>query len=132
MLYEVITIYNYLLFHSLSEIFSIVIACGIFMFSWNAREVMENDFLLFLGVAYLFVGGMDLVHTLSYKGMGVFQGYGANLPTQLWISARYLESFSLLIAPLWFNRKLKINYIVCSYFLISIVLLLSLFSYNFV
>ena len=82
------SLYNYLVFHSLVEIFSVVIAGCISVFAWNARRFMENDYLAFLGVAYFFVGGLDLFHTLSYKGMGIFQGYGANLPTQLWIAAR--------------------------------------------
>ena len=63
--------YSYLLFHSLAEIFGIVVACGIFMIAWNSREFVENRYLLFIGIAYLFVGGMDLLHTLAYPGMGV-------------------------------------------------------------
>ena len=83
------SLYNYLLFHSIAEIFSIVVACGIFLVVWNSREYLNNNYLLFLGIAYLFVAGFDLVHTLAYKGMDIFVGYGANLPTQLWIAGRY-------------------------------------------
>ena len=64
--------YSYLLFHSIVELFSIVVACSIFMLTWNARRFLDNHSLLFLGIAYLFVGTLDLLHTLSYKGMGVF------------------------------------------------------------
>ncbi len=32
--------------------------------------------------------------------MGMFPGFGTNLPTQLWIAARYMESISFLVAPL--------------------------------
>ena len=77
------SLYNYLLFHSLVEIFSIFIACSIFLVAWNSRRFMDNNYLLFLGIAYLFVGGVDLIHTLAYRGMGIFTGYEANLPTQL-------------------------------------------------
>ena len=34
--------YSYLFFHSLAEIFSIVIACGIFMVAWNSRRFIDN------------------------------------------------------------------------------------------
>ena len=68
------SLYSYLLFHSLSEIFSVVVACGIFMVAWNSHRFLENNYLLFLGVAYLFIGGIDLVHTLAYNGMGIFKG----------------------------------------------------------
>jgi PAS domain S-box-containing protein len=124
------SLYSYLLFHSLAEIFSIIIACGIFMIAWNSRRFLDNHYLLFIGIAYLFVGGLDLVHTLAYKGMGVFSGYNANLPTQLWIAARYLQSISLLLAPLWIGRKLKINSMLLAYGAVIALLLLALFPWQ--
>jgi len=124
------SLYSYLLFHSLAEIFSIIIACGIFMIAWNSRRFLDNHYLLFIGIAYLFVGGLDLVHTLAYKGMGVFSGYDANLPTQLWIAARYLQSISLLLAPLWIGRKLKINPMLLAYGVVVALLLLAIFPWQ--
>ena len=67
--------YNYLLFHSLVEFFRIVIGCGIFMVAWNGQRFLNNDYLLFLGIGYLFVVGIDLLHTLSYTGLGIFPDY---------------------------------------------------------
>jgi signal transduction histidine kinase len=109
------SLYSYLLFHNLAEIFSIVIACAIFMFAWNTRHFLQNNYLLFIGIAYLFVAGVDLFHTLAYKGMRVFAGDDANLPTQLWIAARYLQSISLLIAPLLLRQKLNPYYVFIGY-----------------
>ncbi|MCP3900881.1 MAG: PAS domain S-box protein [Desulfobacteraceae bacterium] len=123
--------YSYLLFHSLSEIFSIVIAFGIFIIVWNSQRFIDNNYLLFLGVAYLFIGGVDLIHTLSYKGMNVFPGYGVNLPTQLWIAARYMESLSLFIAPFLFNRKIKISRIFTLYSIVTLLLFIFIFSKKF-
>jgi PAS domain S-box-containing protein len=123
-------IYNYLLFHSLAELFSIVVAVGIFMVAWNSRRFMENNYLLFLGIAYLSVGGLDTLHTLGYLGMGVFEGYKTNLPTQLWIAARYVESLSLLIAPLLFGRKLKINSVFLVYVTVFLLLLVAIFYWD--
>jgi len=124
------SLYSYLLFHSLAEIFSIVIACGIFMVAWNSKEFMDNNYFLFLGIAYLFIGGLDMVHTLAYKGMGVFTGYGANLPTQFWIAARYLESLSLILALTFLNRRMKINYVVYCYSFVTAVLIISIFYWK--
>ena len=99
--------YSFLLFHVLVELFSIIIAWSIFAFAWNSRRYIENDFLIFLGITYLFVGVLDLVHTLSYEGMNIINGYDVNLPTQLWIAARYLQSTAFLLAPIYFKRKLN-------------------------
>jgi signal transduction histidine kinase len=120
--------YNYLLFHSLVEIFSVVVAVSIFMLFWSARRFMENGYFLFMGIAYLFIGGLDLVHTLAYKGMGVFPDYGANLPTQLWIAARYVEALSLLVALLFVHRKLRSTFVFAGYALTSVLLLGSIYG----
>jgi len=122
--------YNYLLFHSLAEFFSIVIGCGIFMVAWNGQRFLNNDYLLFLGTAYLFVAGIDFLHTLSYAGMGVFPNYDTNLPTQLWIAARYLEAFSLVFAFFFLRRKLRPVLLMTAYTLLCTFLLLSLFFWD--
>ena len=120
-------LYSYLLFHSLVEIFSIVVACAIFIVTWNVRRLLQNNYFLFIGIAYLFIGGIDLVHTLAYKGMGVFSGYGPNLPTQLWIIARYMESITLLLAPWFVHRKIKPALMFGVYALVTAVFLGAVF-----
>ncbi len=122
------SLYSYLLFHSIAELFSVVIAVGVFAIAWNSRRFLENNYLLFLGIAYLFVGGLDLLHALAYKGMEVFPGYSANLPTQLWIAARYLESLSLLLAPVWLGRRLRSHYVFLIYLVAFALLLLTIFG----
>src|SRR3989339_1050037 len=58
------SVQNYLFFHSLAEVFSIVIACSIFFVTWNSRKFLDNHFLLFLGIACFFVAGVDFLHLL--------------------------------------------------------------------
>ncbi len=124
------SLYNYLLFHTLAEIFSIVVACGIFIVAWNSRRILDNNYLLFLGIAFLFIGALDLVHTLGYTGMGIFQGYGTNLPAQLWIATRYMESLSLLIAPLFLVRRLKTDFVLMTYAVVTVLVLGSVFYWH--
>jgi hypothetical protein len=123
-------LYNYLLFHGIAEMFSIAVACGIFMIAWNSRQFMKNSYFLFLGIAYLFIGGLDGIHTLAYTGMGVFTGYNTNLPTQLWIAARYLESLSLLFAPFFIGRRLKPSLVVLGYMVLFSLSLVSIFYWD--
>lgn len=121
------SLYGYLLFHALAEGFSIVIACGIFMVAWNARRFLQNHYLLFIGIAYLFVGGIDFLHMLAFKGMGVFTGFDANLPTQLWIAARYMEALSLLLANCYLKKKLSPHRVFAGYATVTALLLFSIF-----
>ncbi|MFW6282079.1 MAG: MASE3 domain-containing protein [bacterium] len=106
----VLSINNFLLFHSVIEFFSIIVAYLIFVIILYSYEKTSNNFLIFLGIAYGFVAGFDFIHTLTYKGMGIFPEIGSNLPTQLWITARFMESLSLLIAFKFLYSKRKFNY----------------------
>lgn len=96
--------YSYALFHSLVEIVSVTIAFATLTLIWNTRAYLSNNYLTLLGMGYGFIAIIDLIHTLAYKGMGVFAGDSANLPTQLWIAARYLQAATLLAAPLILKR----------------------------
>lgn len=122
------SLYNYLLFHSLAEGFAIIVACGVFMLAWNSRRLLDNNYLLLVGIAYAFIGAMDLLHTLSYSGMGVFPGYGANLPTQLWIAGRYMEAFTLLAAPLALTLNIGSRSTLLVYAVVAALLVAAIFS----
>lgn len=122
--------YHYLLFHILLESFSIMVAVAVFLITWHAREYINNNYLLLVGIAYLFIGGLDFVHTLAYEGMELFAGYDAGLAPQLWIATRYLEAVTLLVAP-WFlarREKLPAEELFLLYTGISVVILVWIFS----
>src|SRR5690606_40103798 len=91
------SLYSYLLFHSLAEMCSIVVAVGVFMLAWNSRRYLDNNYLLFIGIGYLFVAMLDLLHTLAYQGMGVFHEPGAALATPVWRAARHARGGRLRV-----------------------------------
>jgi signal transduction histidine kinase len=124
------SLYSYNLFHSLAELFSIVVAWIIFVIAWKSRRLLDNDYLLLLGISYLFVGGLDLLHTLSYKGMGVFYGFGANLPTQLWIASRYLQGISFVLATFFVYRKLNEKRMLAAYIAATALIICSIFYWK--
>ncbi|MDE4908285.1 PAS domain S-box protein [Methanogenium marinum] len=121
------SLYSFLLFHVITEMFSILIAGAIFIIAWNTRRYLENNYLLMLGIAYLFIGGIDFIHTLAYSGMNIFIGYDADLPTQLWIIARYMEAVTLVIAPLMFGRAMKPYRVLGIYAVVTVMLVIAVF-----
>ncbi len=121
---------NYLLFHNLAELFSILVAFAIFIFFWNARRFLDNNYYLFIGITFIFIGGIDLLHTLAYPGMGVFARGDTNLAAQFWIFARYLEAVSFLIAPLLIKRKLIAWRIFAVYSILLVLALASIFYWR--
>jgi len=122
---------NFLMFHTLAELFAILVAWSLFVILWNTKERIENKALVFVGIAYLFVGGIDLVHTLSYSGMGILEPErGANPATQLWILARYMESISLLLFPFLFFRQINPYRVFAIFSFITLAGLLSILYWD--
>lgn len=119
---------NYLLFHTVTEMFSVLVSGGIFVIAWNARRFPTSPYLLFIGIAHICVGGVDLLHAMAYKGMGVFPGNGPNLPTQLWIAARYIQSISLFMAPLFIGRTFRPGATLAAYLAVTATLIASIFG----
>jgi signal transduction histidine kinase len=123
--------FNYLVFHSLVEIFTVVIAAGTFFIAWNARRYFDNHYLLFLSISFLFVGIIEALHMLTYKGMEVVQwSEPTNLPTQLWIAGRYLISLSFLTAFLAVKPNLRSGLIFTFYSVVTLCLLLLIFYWK--
>ncbi len=121
---------NYLLFHSLAESFSIIISCSIFLVIWNSRRYIDNNFFIIIGIALLFVGFLDLIHTFTYKGINIIPGHTTNLPTQLWIASRFMESITFLAAPFFIGKKVRTSYILYIYVIITVLLLISIFYWR--
>ncbi|MBF0608675.1 MAG: PAS domain S-box protein [Magnetococcales bacterium] len=126
----IVSLYNYLVFHSLIELFGVVLSLCIFVFTWNLKHLLKNNFFIFLGVACLFIGTIELMHMIAYKGLGIFPGQGANLPTQFWIAARYTEALSILAAFFVIDRRVNWYYLVAIYAGITTCVLLSILRWN--
>jgi len=118
---------NYLLFHVFVEIFGAVTAIAIFAIAWSTRRLVDNSYFKVIGVALLFVAILALLHTLAYKGMGVFPTSGANLATQLWLATRYLLGFSFLVPLLLIHRKVKSWVLVAGYSIVTALILFSVY-----
>ncbi len=120
--------YNYLFFHSLVELFSVLTAFAIFVLAWNTRRINDNHYLLFIGIASLFTGALGLLHTIAFKGMGVFPDRGANLATELWIAFRFLFSVTFLLAGFFIVKKPDIKKTFILYMIVLCGLILSIFK----
>lgn len=124
-----ISINNYLLFHSVVEIYSIVIAASVFILTWNIYNDLKDGFFRIIGFSYLSVAIVDAFHTFTYKGVNILPLNDADLPTQLWITGRYLEVFGL-IAAIIFARKFTNKYNMLSYFMLLLLGIFVVFLYD--
>lgn len=122
--------WGYLFFHLVTEFFSIFIAFAIFMLAVNTRQYHKSNYLVFLGIMYIFVASIDFFHTILYKGMNVLSISSPNYSPSLWLGARYMESISLLILPYLINKKIKPLILYLAYGVITVILIKSVISWH--
>ena len=127
----IISLDNYLLFHTLVELYSIVIAFAFFSVTWNSKAYMKNNYLVLIGIAYLFVGTLDMMHTLTYPGLNIISGY-EYYANQFWVAARYMEALSFLFAYIAFKYRFSLNYllIILGYTVVTLLLTFSILFWH--
>jgi len=87
----------YLPFHTLVEVFAVVMAALIFVTGWHVHDEKRPAASVMLACAFLAVALMDFAHFMSYQGMSDF--ITTNTPHKaivFWLAARYAASAALL------------------------------------
>ncbi|TGL85256.1 histidine kinase [Leptospira congkakensis] len=100
----------FLVFHNITEIFSVIVSFSIFGLGYYSYSQSGNANTLFLGLGFLVVGSIDFMHTLGYTGMPDFiTPNSGNKSSQFWIFSRLITAIVLFVAiyikP---NRKYKL------------------------
>jgi len=89
----------YVAFHNIVEFFSIMVSFSVFSIGWSPYKQTKDRHALFLGVAFLAVGLLDFMHTMSNAAMpGFITPNSTNKSTQFWIAARLLDSSAFFIS----------------------------------
>lgn len=120
---------SYYIYHSTVGIFSAFIELGIFLVATNTYKICKNDFFMFLGIGYVFVGILELIYTLSYSYINIVSPL--NIGTQFWVFVRAIEMATVLISTMFiFNKIKKPNYfLIVSIFLAILTFFLLGFMY---
>jgi PAS domain S-box-containing protein len=96
---SLVALNNFILFHTLAELIAIFIGFGIFLFCTHTRKLELNGFYQIIGIVYLYVALVDIVHMLSYEDMGIISYSGADETIETWLYARSIEVLALIAAP---------------------------------
>lgn len=121
---------NYFLIFSLIEITNIIFA---FVITYIAiKSSKKKSSYIILGVLYGFVALFDLLHFLAYKGIGSTIINNSTIVTEIWLIARYIESISILIFIVFYNKKINIYRVIIFFAGITMLLFIILLHYNFI
>ena len=90
---------GHLLFHSLAELFTILVGMTMAIVAHYTYHFTKNNFLLYLGIGYFWIALLDLLHMLTYKGMMIYSIDSADITLTFWVFARFFETMLLISAP---------------------------------
>jgi uncharacterized membrane protein SirB2 len=131
-LYYISTL-DYLVFHTFAEILSVGISLAIFIIMYNAAGIVSNNYLKIIGMAYFFIAILDILHTLSYEGMILFdlEHYYAN---QVWIATRFFEA-AVMTCGFYFISKNKVKSVnekllIFIYSVITLIIILTIYYWG--
>jgi diguanylate cyclase (GGDEF)-like protein/PAS domain S-box-containing protein len=113
---------HFLLFHSLVELFAVIVAFISAIVAWHTYALAKNQFLLLLGCGYFFIGGLDLAHMITFRGLSLLDNNTGNVSLQFWIMARFFEACLLLVAPLFINADFRPRNIIIILSIITLLL----------
>lgn len=97
--YNEYPIESFVVFHNITEIFSIIVSFSIFGLGYSSYSQSRNTQTYFLSIGFLVIGLIDFMHTLGYKGMPDFvTPNSGNKSTQFWIISRFITSLVFILA----------------------------------
>jgi PAS domain S-box-containing protein len=124
--------YDFLLFHALAEFIGASIGVAIFLLAWNSRAFSKNNFFLFIGTGLATVSILSIIHSLAYKGMGVFPfaTFDSNVATQLWLAGEFVLAGTFVAAPLILKKRIHTSTIFLIFLTTLTFLILSIFLWK--
>lgn len=91
--------FAYAWFHSLAELFTVVIGVSLYLIAIQTFSFTGNRYLLVVAIGFFWSSVIDIFHTLTYEGMGQASHYPPDTPPLLWMCARSLQVAAFLLAP---------------------------------
>jgi hypothetical protein len=101
---------NYIAIHTILEFFSIAVSFLIFSYGWKLFSFTKSRKILMLSFLFFIVGVLDLLHTVTFKGMPFFITESSIAKaTWFWVAARVAESLLIVLVLILPERQLKMD-----------------------
>jgi signal transduction histidine kinase/CheY-like chemotaxis protein len=96
--------HSFLWFHSLAELFAVVVGISLYFIAYLSQRFTHSAFLLFLAQGFFWAACLDALHAITYPGMGLHD-YSGHLHQDFWIGARLLQATALLLGPFFLGAR---------------------------
>ena len=123
-----VTIFGYAWFHSLAELFSVVIGVSLYLVALRTFGFTRNSYLLCVATGFFWSSIIDVFHTLTYEGMTKAASFPPDTPPLLWMCARSLQLGALLLAPRYLDGRPLPRWLFTAFGLLASALVFMVFA----
>ncbi len=121
--------FHYLVFHTFAEYFAVFVSIGITLISYHTYSLTNNRYLLFIGLGYIWIALLQMLHTHTYLGMPFYDIKSSDVSITFWIFSRIFEASVLLIAPFMRYMEYKSYKVTILFSIITAIIII--ISFNF-
>jgi PAS domain S-box-containing protein len=100
--------FGYLVFHVYAETVSIVIGGTTLIVAYTSQRFVQNQYFLLIAAVLGWCMPIDMLHLVTYQGMGLLPIDEQNVSLRLWTSARGLQALGMLAAILLQARRVPL------------------------
>jgi len=100
--------FGYLLFHVYAETVSIVIGGTTLILAYTSQRFAHNQYFLMIAAVLGWCMPIDMLHLMSFQGMGLLPIDEQNVSLRLWTSARGVQALGMLAALLLHARRVPL------------------------
>lgn len=122
---------NYLVFHTVVEMFTIYITLTTVTVAFTTNQFTKNHFIVFLAIAFGWCSILDLSHLLVYKGLNLIPDGGSNKSTQFWVAGRYAQVIAILFSTYFLRKDLPLWVINLFFGVLTLGFEAAIFSHHF-
>jgi len=109
----------FLVFHFFAEFSSIFFALCLGIIIYFTFPITNNRYLQFLGLGYIVVAGLDILHVITFPGMPFLTHNATNVTLSFWVLTRLFEACLLVASSRQFIYQLKVKTVIIFFFLIA-------------
>jgi len=92
-------------FHVTLEGMCLIAALSIYVIGTRTHRFSNSVILLYISVAFLYVGALGVLHLFYYNDFRLLPGASANRAAQFWTASRALEIGAICAVPVALKRK---------------------------
>ena len=119
----ILSFYSFRLFHISIQIYSIIISFIIFIIVLNTHQIIANNYYMFLGIVFGFIGAAEFIHTINFEGINSYLFLTSQMCSSIAFISRFTLALALMISFFFINKKVKLTKIISGvtiYFLICL------------